>query len=92
MRTKDELIDLIAKKLHFAMGVEVTMPDFVSEFNSMSPEEKTDFVEKAISGEAKVSNIISSLSQRIVGSKAKAKATQMLANDTISLAELDLIL
>ena len=91
--TREELIQIIAKKLHAKNKGNGTWSDLVSGVQKMTQQERAQLVSKLGNGHYDhAGKMLARALNDEVMIKSQAEAEAMLADDTLSLAELELIL
>jgi hypothetical protein len=93
MRTKEELRDLIARRLEANIFKGSTFADLVSAISSATPPQKQHLVDLLISGKAeKAGELLEKALKTHANDNAITQADSFLVDDSLSLAELDKII
>jgi len=91
-RSRSEIVALVAERLESTVREEITHADVIAGLVAFSESTGTDFVKKAISGDHKLTGMVSGVTNRLIKSKAREMARSMLSNGSLSIAQLDIIL
>ena len=91
--TKDEAIQRIAKRLRGSNLSQITMPQFKDVVNAIDGDDKKDLLAALRAENAQaVGNMLTRLCAAWAKEQAVTEATAMLADDVLSLTELDKVL
>jgi len=93
MRTKEELINMFAKQNARKFLAKTAWADLVKSVQGLSQSEKVDLVNALRSGQAKrAGNIMQKALLADASERSKADVTKKLANDSLSLDEINSLL
>ena len=93
MRTKEEIVTILAKRKTVAMLNESTWTDLVASIGVFSAEQKESFVKLIVDGNTKkVGELLKRALYVNAAERAKAEVELMLADDGLDLTEIDSLL
>lgn len=92
MRTKDEMSELLSKRLVSQKLKDSNFGDLVQALQTATQSQKDQLVKKIAGNRKDVTEILHSALLRNAQERAKADVDIMLANNTLSLDELDTLL